>query len=135
MDHGNIYRTIFEQSDIGVYQTLIEGGVVQANAAMARMFGYETPSEFIAATGKSNENVYVRGSDRDWHIAELKRSGRVASHVTEMKRRDGSRFWVSDSTTLAQEPGGQMSIAHLLTNGSSGVCFQRHIPDTACSFV
>lgn len=125
MDHGNIYRTIFEQSDIGVYQTLIEGGVVQANAAMARMFGYETPDEFIAATGKSNEKFYVRSSDRDWHVAELKRSGRVASHVTEMKRRDGSRFWVSDSTTLAQSPDGTISILGTMVDVTDLVESQR----------
>ena len=125
MDQGNIYRTIFEQSDIGVYQTLIEGGVVQANAAMARLFGYETPAEFIAATGTSNEKFYVRSSDREWHIAELKRSGRVASHVCEMKRRDGSRFWVSDSTTLAQEPGGQVSILGTMVDVTDLVESQR----------
>jgi PAS domain S-box-containing protein len=125
LDHGNIYRTIFEQSDIGVYQTLIEGGVVQANAAMARLFGYETPAEFIAATGKSNEKFYVQSSDRDWHIAELKRSGRVASHVTEMKRRDGSRFWVSDSTTLAQSPDGTTSILGTMVDVTDLVESQR----------
>ncbi len=125
MDQANIYRTIFERSDIGVYQTLIEGGVVEANPAMARMFGYETPEEFIAATGKSNETVYVRVSDRDWHIAELKRSGRVSSHVTEMKRRDGSRFWVSDSTTLAQGPDGKMSILGTMVDVTDLVESQR----------
>ena len=93
MDHGNIYRTIFEQSDIGVYQTLIEGGVVQANAAMARMFGYETPADFIAATGKSNEKFYVRSSDRDWHIAELKRSGRVSSRKRETRPDARASLW------------------------------------------
>jgi PAS domain S-box-containing protein len=125
LDHANIYRTIFEQSDIGVYQTLIEGGVVQANAAMARMFGFETPAEFIAATGRSNNKFYVRTGDRDWHIAELKRSGRVASHVTEMKRRDGSRFWVSDSTTLAQDPAGNISILGTMVDVTDLVESQR----------
>jgi PAS domain S-box-containing protein len=125
LDHGNIYRTIFEQSDIGVYQTLIEGGVVEANSAMARMFGYETPAEFIAATGTTNEKFYVRKGDRDWHIAELKRAGRVSSHVTEMKRRDGSRFWVSDSTTLAQDPGGRISILGTMVDVTDLVESQR----------
>jgi PAS domain S-box-containing protein len=92
---------------------------------MARMFGYETPEEFIAATGKSNESVYVKKSDRDWHIAELKRSGRVASHVTEMKRRDGSRFWVSDSTSLAQSPDGGISILGTMVDVTDLVESQR----------
>jgi PAS domain S-box-containing protein len=89
------------------------------------MFGYETPEEFIAATGKSNESVYVKKSDRDWHIAELKRSGRVASHVTEMKRRDGSRFWVSDSTSLAQSPDGGISILGTMVDVTDLVESQR----------
>ena len=125
MDQGNIYRTIFEQSDIGVYQTLIEGGVVQANAAMARMFGYETPAQFIAGTGTSNERFYVRASDREWHIAELRRAGRVSSHVCEMRRKDGSRFWVSDSTTLAQEPDGKVSILGTMVDVTDLVESQR----------
>jgi PAS domain S-box-containing protein len=125
LDQANVYRTIFERSDIGVYQTLIEGGVVEANPAMARMFGYETPEEFAAATGTSNDKFYVRRSDRAWHIAELKRSGRVNSHVTEMKRRDGSRFWVSDSTTLAQAPDGQLSILGTMVDVTDLVESQR----------
>jgi PAS domain S-box-containing protein len=125
LDQGNIYRTIFEQSDIGVYQTLIEGGVVEANTAMARLFGYESPQEFIAATGRTNDRFYVRGSDRDWHIAELQRSGRVASHVCEMKRRDGSRFWVSDSTTLAQDGAGKISILGTMVDVTDLVESQR----------
>ena len=125
MDHGNIYRTIFEQSDIGVYQTLIEGGVLEANPAMARLFGYETADEFIAATGTSNDKFYVRRSDRDWHIEELKRSGRVFSHVCEMKRRDGSRFWVSDSTTLGKETDGKVSILGTMVDVTDLVESQR----------
>jgi PAS domain S-box-containing protein len=125
LDQGNIYRTIFEQSDIGVYQTLIEGGVVEANAAMARLFGYENPQEFIAATGISNDKFYVRRSDREWHIAELQRLGRVASHVCEMKRRDGSRFWVSDSTTLAQDGAGKISILGTMVDVTDLVESQR----------
>jgi PAS domain S-box-containing protein len=125
LDQANIYRTIFEQSDIGVYQTLVEGGVVEANPAMARMFGYETAAEFVAATGTSNEKFYARSSDRDWHIAELKRSGRVNSHVTEMKRRDGTKFWVSDSTTLAQGSDGQISILGTMVDVTDLVESQR----------
>jgi PAS domain S-box-containing protein len=103
LDRERIYREIFEHSEIGVYQSLIEGGIIEANPAMARMFGYETPAEFSAGIGMENGRLYVRAADRDWHIAELKRSGRVSNHVCEMLRRDGSRFWVSDSTSLAQD--------------------------------
>ncbi len=60
-----------------------------------------SPADFTAGIGQENQRLYVRHADREWHIAELKRSGRVSNHVCEMLRRDRTRFWVSDSTTLA----------------------------------
>ncbi|HVZ01603.1 MAG TPA: PAS domain S-box protein [Dongiaceae bacterium] len=125
MDRERIYREIFEHSEIGVYQTLIEGGVIEANPAMARMFGYETPADLAAAIGKENERLYVRPADREWHVGELVRSGRVSNHVCEMLRRDGSRFWVSDSTTLARDDHGNAAILGTMVDVTDLVQSQR----------
>jgi PAS domain S-box-containing protein len=125
MDRENVYRTIFEQSEVGVYHSLVEGGVVEANPAMARMFGYDTPGDFISATGALNAQFYVRRSDREWHVAELLRSGRVSHHVCEMMRRDGSRFWVSDSTTLSRDATGRPSILGTMVDVTDLVESQR----------
>jgi PAS domain S-box-containing protein len=125
LDRERIYREIFEHSEIGVYQTLVEGGVIEANPAMARMFGYDSPVDLSAAIGKENHRLYVRPADRDWHVSELKRSGRVSNHVCEMLRRDGSRFWVSDSTTLAQDGKGSGSILGTMVDVTDLVQSQR----------
>jgi len=125
LDRERIYREIFEHSEIGVYQTLIEGGVVEANPAMARMFGFESPADLCAAVGIENHRLYVRPADRDWHIAELKRGGRVANHVCEMLRRDGTRFWVSDSTTLTKDEKGKAAILGTMVDVTDLVQSQR----------
>jgi PAS domain S-box-containing protein len=125
LDRERIYREIFEHSEIGVYQTLIEGGVIEANPAMARMFGYDTPIEFSQAIGRRNDRLYVRPADREWHIGELKRSGRVSNHVCEMLRRDGSRFWVSDSTSLARDDKGNAVILGTMVDVTDLVQSQR----------
>jgi PAS domain S-box-containing protein len=125
LDRERIYREIFEHSEIGVYQTLIEGGVIEANPAMARMFGYDTPAEFSAAIETQNDRLYVRPTDRQWHIDELKHSGRVANHVCEMLRRDGSRFWVSDSTSLARDQQGRATILGTMVDVTDLVQSQR----------
>ena len=125
MNRERIYREIFEHSEIGVYQSLVDGGVVEANPAVARMFGYDTPGEFIAAIGQDNSKVYVRQADRDWHVDELKRSGRVSNHVCEMVRKDGSRFWVSDSTSLARDEHGRPAILGTMVDVTDLVQSQR----------
>jgi PAS domain S-box-containing protein len=99
--------------------------VIEANPAMARMFGYETPAEFCAGIGRENARLYVRVADREWHIAELKRSGRVSNHVCEMLRRDGTRFWVSDSTTLAKDDKGKPAILGTMVDVTDLVQSQR----------
>jgi PAS domain S-box-containing protein len=125
LSRGNIYKSIFDQSDIGVYQSLVDGGFVTANLAFARMFGFESTEAFIEAVGTANDTFYVRKSDREWHIAELRRTGRVSNHVCEMKRRDGSRFWISDSTTLQQEEDGRTSILGTMVDVTDLVESQR----------
>src|SRR5262249_34537883 len=102
-----------------------EGGVVEVNPAMARMFGYETPRAFVEAAGTSNQRYYVRPEDRDWHIAELNRAGHVTNHVCEMRRRDGSKFWVSDSTTLGPKESGKPTILGTMVDVTDLVESQR----------
>src|SRR3569832_142193 len=92
---------------------------------MARMFGYDSPADLSAAIGKENNRLYVRPADRDWHVSELKRTGRVSNHVCEMLRRAGSRFWVSGSTTLAQDGKGNASILGTMVDVTDLVQSQR----------
>ena len=43
------YRSIFENSLEGIYQTTPDGKYVSANRALARMLGFESPDELIGA--------------------------------------------------------------------------------------
>src|SRR5215211_2842821 len=42
------YRSIFENAVEGIFQTTVEGRILTANPAMARMLGYESPEELLA---------------------------------------------------------------------------------------
>src|SRR5262245_2680237 len=43
------YRSIFENAIEGIFQTTLDGRYLTANPALARMFGYGSPEELIAA--------------------------------------------------------------------------------------
>ena len=41
------YRTIFENSEEGIYQSTAEGKYIQVNPAMANMLGFDSPKSVI----------------------------------------------------------------------------------------
>jgi len=58
------YRTIFENSALGIFQTTPDGSWIVANPALARMLGYAGPEELIE-TNPNISTLYYQQSDRE----------------------------------------------------------------------
>jgi PAS domain S-box-containing protein len=50
----NHYRGIFENAPVGIFQTTHEGKFIDANPALANMFGYDTPNELMNTVNQSS---------------------------------------------------------------------------------
>jgi PAS domain S-box-containing protein len=50
----NHYRGIFENAPVGIFQTTHEGKFIDANPALANMFGYDSPNELIETVNQSS---------------------------------------------------------------------------------
>ena len=83
------YRTIFENSALGIFQTTPDGSWIVANPALARMLGYASPEELMA----SNPNIatlYYQQSDRE-RVVDLYEQNRGGIEVEILfRRRDGA---------------------------------------------
>jgi len=86
------YRTIFENTPMGIFRTTFDGGVVEANSTMASMYGYGAPAEFLAAIADVGRDLYVEEADKGRLRDALLQNPKGARIETEFKRRDGSRF-------------------------------------------
>ncbi len=53
------YRGFFEHSIEGAYQSTAEGQYLSVNPALARLYGFATPAEMMAAVGNIARDVYV----------------------------------------------------------------------------
>jgi diguanylate cyclase (GGDEF)-like protein/PAS domain S-box-containing protein len=93
------YRSIFENSVEGLFQTTPDGQVISANPAAARMLGYGTPEEFIADVHDLARQLYIDPADRRDFIARLQASGEVRAFETRFRRKDGEVIWVSISAS------------------------------------
>jgi PAS domain S-box-containing protein len=93
------FRTIFENSQVGIYRTRIgDGLILDANQRFAALFGYNSPEEVIGL--KYTTDCYVNPSDRQKAIELLKRNGELQNFEVQLQKRDGTLFWGLCSTRL-----------------------------------
>jgi PAS domain S-box-containing protein len=93
------FRNIFENSQVGIYRTrTCDGLILNANQRFADLFGFDSPQEIIGI--EHTIGYWVNPSDRQQGIEVMKRDGEVRSFEAQMRKRDGTVFWVLFSSYL-----------------------------------
>ncbi len=83
------YRTLVENVNIGVYRNTggSHGRFLQANPAIAKIFGYNSVNEFMKV---SVYKLYQNPKERKLFVEELLRTGSVKNKVLHLKKKDGT---------------------------------------------
>ncbi|WP_161540776.1 PAS domain S-box protein [Rhodothermus marinus] len=97
------YRRLFEHSVAGFYRTTVDGRILRVNPALARMLGYDDPSEL---EGRPASILYVEEADRTRFLEALRREGRLVNYEVRLRRKDGRVLWGLENALLVQEPDG-----------------------------
>ena len=102
------YRNIFENAVEGIFQTTLDGRLINANPALARMMGYDSPDELIAAINDLGQQIYVHPEDRVQFLQQLQANGMVEALEVQMYRKDGTIIWTSMNTRAVYAESGQI---------------------------
>ncbi|MBI5945878.1 MAG: PAS domain S-box protein [Chloroflexi bacterium] len=103
------YRAIFENSLEGIFQSTPEGRFLIANPALARMWGYDSPSDLIAGVTDTARQVYTSPEIRAEHVRLLKeQGGNLSGFEYQARRKDGSVIWVSESVRSVLDAEGNL---------------------------
>jgi PAS domain S-box-containing protein len=102
------YRKLFEGSVDGIYVTTPAGALLNANPALARIMGYETPRALINGIGDIADTVYVHKAARAEYQALMERDGMVREFEYQVRARDGAVLWLSDSSTVVRNEAGDV---------------------------
>jgi PAS domain S-box-containing protein len=102
------YRKLFEASIDGIYVTTPAGALLNANPALARMMGYETPEQLINGIGDVGTNVYVHPEAREEFKRLMQRDGMVRDFEYQVRQRSGGILWLSDSATVVRDEHGEV---------------------------
>ena len=99
------YRNLFNNAQVGMYRTRIsDGKFIEANDALARMFGYEDRADILAAEYVTADN-YVDPDMRENLLAILREHGEFINFEARLYRKDRSAAWFRYSGQIYPEKG------------------------------
>ena len=102
------YRKLFEGSVDGIYVTTPGGELLNANPALARMMGYDTPKDLKIEIGDITKGVYVHPEARAEYQRLMQRDGMVREFEYQVHQRGGAILWLSDSATAVRDEDGEI---------------------------
>jgi PAS domain S-box-containing protein len=100
------YRTLFDDAILGIFQTDMEGNLLEINAAYAHIYGFDTPDEMKAAFKEISANIYTTLNERTDISRELRLKGEIRGFESEQKRWDGSVIWTSINMNVIRDDYG-----------------------------
>ncbi len=101
------YRSLFDQAPYGIVRSTLEGRVLVANSALAKMLGYESEAELCALD--IARDVYQHAEDRAQVIEECLSKEHFHGIVLRWKRKDGTRILVRVSGRPVSDKRGQFA--------------------------
>jgi phosphoserine phosphatase RsbU/P len=97
------YRSIFENATEGIFQTTPDGHYLSANPALARMYGYDSPDQLLAALTDISGQLYVQAGRRTEFTLAMRQHERVLEFESQVYCRDGSVIWISENARAVHD--------------------------------
>ncbi len=102
------YRAIYENSVEGIFQTTKDGHFLSANPALARLYGYESPEQLVAALTDIEHQLYVDPQRREEFSLLMRERGEVGGFESQVYRKDRSVIWISESARAVKDADGNI---------------------------
>ncbi len=102
------FRSLFENSLMGISAATPNGHLIHANLAYAQMYGYDNPAQMIAEITDIGHTLYANPEDRKEVLRILTKKGFMEPRELEVVKRDGTRFFVLVSAREIRDNGGKL---------------------------
>ena len=104
------YRGIFENATNGIYQATANSGrrYLTSNPALARIYGYESPHEFMMDLFQMESPLYVDANRRTELIKLLQEQETVSEFESQVHHKNGQVIWISENVRAVRDDEGQL---------------------------
>ncbi len=99
------YRILVENAPDLNYRTDLEGRIAFISNSVKRLSGYSVEE---AIGMKMAEEIYFDPAERNLFLAELQQNGSVRDFESQLKRKDGSTWWVSTNAHFYRDREGNI---------------------------
>lgn len=100
------FRSLFENSPVGIYRTTPDGAILMANPALIRMLGYKSLKD-LRQRDLKKENNYGDRYPRSRFQQLIESEGEIKGIESAWNRKDGSVIYIRESATLVKDKDGQ----------------------------
>ncbi|MCP4130983.1 MAG: response regulator [bacterium] len=103
LDSEKKYRGIFENALEGIFQVTPNGDFITINPALVKIFGYDSPEEFIASIGKAANLFWSDPLKLNRVMSILQQEGYIRSFEQKARKKNGDIIHVSLNAHSVQD--------------------------------
>jgi diguanylate cyclase (GGDEF)-like protein/PAS domain S-box-containing protein len=97
-----LYRELFQDSPVGLFRTGLDGEIMEVNAALSGMLGFDSP-EALKQRFANMLEVYADPSERQQLVERAMRDGSFSHYETRVHDAAGGQRWVSVNVRLTRD--------------------------------
>ncbi len=101
-----IFRTLYENSTIGLYRTTPDGSILLANPTLVELLGYSTFDEL--SSRNLAKDGFEPSYDRTQFLEIIEREGEIKGLESSWTRRDGTAIFIRESARATRNPQGKI---------------------------
>jgi len=116
------YRAFFDNAIEGIFRTTPDGHYLDANPALARIYGYDSPAELMHGLTDISLQLYVDPHRREEFKTAMQQDDRVTDFVSEIRRRDGGIIRISENARAVRDWSGKL------------LCYEGTVEDVTARF-
>jgi len=102
------YRSLFDNAIEGIFRTTPEGRYLDANPALARIYGFATAHELVASLRDIKSQLYVDPGRREEFMRIVKTRGEISGFESRVYRKNGDTIWISENARAVFDDEGRV---------------------------
>ncbi|HEU5395809.1 MAG TPA: SpoIIE family protein phosphatase [Verrucomicrobiae bacterium] len=102
------YYSIFDHLVEGIFRTTPDGHYLLANVALAKIYGYDTPTELMGRITDIARSLYVDPNRRDEFVRLMQGHDTLTAFESKIYRKDGTIIWISENCHAIRDEQGKL---------------------------
>lgn len=100
------YHSLFDNAIEGIFRTTPEGQYLDANPALARIYGFDSTEELASSLRDIRAQLYVDPERRSEFMRIVKARGSISGFESQVYRKNGDIIWISENARAVTDDNG-----------------------------